>query len=219
MKIPQAILFDLNGTMIDDMHFHLDVWHNVVNQLGAQLSREQVKLQMYGTNPEFLGRVFGVNHFTPEQVEAITVEKEREYQKVYKPHLRLINGLAQFLERAQKNNIKMGIGSAAPPVNVDFALDNLNIRQIFGAVVSAAGVQKSKPDPEVFLKVALQLGVAPENCVVFEDAPKGVEAARNAGMKAVAITTIHETEDFKQYPNLLFSIKDYTDPRLTDLNP
>src|SRR5882762_1003370 len=143
MKIPQAIIFDLNGTMIDDMHFHLDVWHSVVIQLGAQLSREQVKLQMYGTNPEFLGRIFGVSHFTPEQVEAITVDKERQYQKVYKPHLKLINGLPQFLERAQKNNIKMGIGSAAPPVNVDFALDNLNIRQIFGAVVSAADVQKS----------------------------------------------------------------------------
>lgn len=219
MKIPQAILFDLNGTMIDDMHFHLDVWHSVVNQLGAQLSREQVKLQMYGTNPEFLGRIFGAGHFTPEQVAAITVDKEDQYQKAYKPHLKLINGLPQFLERAQKNNIKLGIGSAAPPVNVDFALDNLHIRQTFGAVVSAADVQKSKPDPEVFLKVALQLGVAPENCVVFEDAPKGVEAALNAGMKAVAITTIHEAVDFKQYPNVLLFIKDYTDPGLTNLNP
>jgi len=219
MKIPQAILFDLNGTMIDDMHFHLDVWHSVVNQLGAQLNREQVKLQMYGTNPEFLGRIFGVGHFTPEQVAAITVDKEAQYQKAYRPHLKLINGLPHFLERARKNNIRMGIGSAAPPVNVDFALDNLNIRQIFGAVVSAADVQKSKPDPEVFLKVALQLGAAPGNCVVFEDAPKGVEAALNAGMKAVAIATIHEADDFKQYPNVLFIIQDYTDPRLTSLNP
>jgi len=83
MNIPQAIIFDLNGTMIDDMHFHLDVWYNVlVNQLGAQLNREQVKLQMYGTNPELLDRIFGPGRFTPAEVEAISMDKENQYQKL-----------------------------------------------------------------------------------------------------------------------------------------
>lgn len=218
MNTPQAIIFDLNGTMIDDMHFHLEEWYNViVNHLGANLTLQQVKAQMYGSNFELFERVFGQGRYTPEEIETIAMMKERQYQERYRPHLRLIEGLPAFLERIAQHHIKLGIASAAPPFNIDFVLDNLNIRSQFGTVVSAADVKKSKPDPEPFLKAAQNLGVAPEHCLVFEDAPKGIEAALRAGMNAVAITTIHNESEFSQYPDVLFFIKDYTDPRLATL--
>jgi beta-phosphoglucomutase-like phosphatase (HAD superfamily) len=104
----------------------------------------------------------------------------------------------------------MGIGTAAIPFNVDFALDNLNIRHYFRSIITANDVTTSKPHPEVFLKAAAELGVDPASCIVFEDAPKGVEAAANAGMKAVVITTMHTREEFSDYNNIITFVPDYT---------
>ena len=214
----KAFLFDLNGTMVDDMEYHTRAWYKVLNDdLGAGISWEVLKKEMYGKNAELLDRVFGPDHFTGEEKERLSKEKEKRYQKEFFPQLRLINGLDAFLEKAKDAGIAMAIGSAAIPFNIDFVVDNLNIRHYFGAIVSADDVVESKPDPETFSKGARQLGIAPGDCVVFEDAPKGVEAALNAGMKAVVITTVHGQEEFAQYDNVLFFIKDYTDLQLATL--
>ena len=219
MKIsPQAFLFDLNGTMIDDMHFHAKAWHEILTvDLGAKLSWEDVKVQMYGKNSELLGRVFGKNHFSVEEVEKLSMEKERRYQKAYFEHLKLINGLDTFLKEAKEQGILMAIGSAAIPFNIDFVLDNLEVRHYFKAIVSAEDVIDSKPHPETFTKGAQLLGVDPEACIVFEDAPKGVEAAQNAGMSCVVLTTMHEKEEFRPYNNIIRFIKDYTELSVSDL--
>lgn len=214
---PGALIFDLNGTMIDDMAYHGHVWYDILNSLGAGLDEAQVKAQLYGKNEELLERVFGKGHFTHERIQEISMEKERYYQKIFLPHLALIQGLPELLAKAAAGNIPMAIGSAAIRFNIDFVLDNLNIRHYFKAIVSADDVANGKPDPETFLKCAQQLGVAPESCMVFEDAPKGVETARNAGMQSVAITTAHPAGDFAQYDNVLLFISDYTDTRLAQL--
>jgi len=103
----------------------------------------------------------------------------------------------------------MAIGSAAITFNVDFVLDGLDIREYFSAIVSADDVKNSKPNPETFLKCAMQLGVPPSDCLVFEDAPKGVEAALNAGMKCIVITLLHEEHEFSRYPNVIKFVKDF----------
>lgn len=213
----KAFIFDLNGTMIDDMAFHNQAWHNILTtDLGAKISFEAVKKEMYGKNQDLLERVFGVGHFSQDQIDQISIEKERRYQSAYKKHLTLIPGLAPFLEKAKQAGILMAIGSAAIPFNINFVLDNLNIRPYFDAIVSAEDVTHSKPDPETFSKGANILAVAPEDCIVFEDAPKGVEAALNAGMKCVVLTTMHTENEFN-YPNILAFIKDYNDPVLNNL--
>lgn len=208
---PTAFLFDLNGTMIDDMEFHIQVWNEVLNHdLQAGLSLQEVKNNMYGTGEELLHRVFGKGRFTPAEAAKILRAKEEKYQQVYRPHLDLLPGLFQFLERAKQKGIPMAIGSAAPVFNIDFAIDHLNIRSYFKAIVSGDDVVESKPNPEVFLKAAHLMDATPESCIVFEDAPKGVEAALNAGMKSVVITTLHEAEEFAKYPNVLRFVPDYT---------
>ena len=103
----------------------------------------------------------------------------------------------------------MGIGSAAIMFNIDFVLDNLGIRKYFDSIVSADDVNISKPNPETFLKCSDQLRVSPNDCLVFEDAPKGVEAAKNAGMEAVVITIMHEKDEFLHHANVLRFIKDF----------
>jgi beta-phosphoglucomutase len=214
----KAFLFDLNGTIIDDMEFHARAWYNIlVNQLGAKLTWEQVKKEMYGKNEELLIRIFGKDHFTKAQMDEMSFEKERGYQKEFTPHLKLINGLGHFFEKAYEAEIPMAIGSAAIMFNIDYILDGLNLRSYFSTIVSANDVVISKPDPETFLKCADGLQMSYENCIVFEDSPKGVESALRAGMKAVVIKTYHEIHEFEHLPNVLFFIDDYTDERLNDL--
>jgi beta-phosphoglucomutase len=206
----KAFIFDLNGTMIDDMQFHVKAWYHILNdELGAGMNWEQVKSHMYGKNAELLIRVFGKEKFSIDEMNAISLEKEKRYQQEYRPHLRLIPGLQQFLEKAYAQKIPMAIGSAAIMFNIDFVLDNLGIRHFFQTIVSADDVIYSKPDPETYTKAARQLGVPAPGCLVFEDAPKGVESALNAGMKSVVLTLLHDKEEFEQYPNVIRFIENY----------
>jgi beta-phosphoglucomutase family hydrolase len=199
----QAFIFDLNGTMINDMDFHIKAWSQVLNEdLGANLGWEEVKKEMYGKNSELLVRIFGEDRFTDEEMHELSIGKEKKYQAAYLEHLKLIEGLPNFLENAKKSGISMAIGSAAIMFNIDFVLDNLNIRNYFSSIVSADDVTISKPHPETYLEAAAKLSVLPKDCLVFEDAPKGVEAALNAGMQSVVITTMHEAHEFAAYPNI-----------------
>jgi len=215
---PKALLFDLNWTIIDDMEYHTKAWQHLFNNdLGATMSWENTKKEMYGKNQEVLVRVFGPERFTQAEMDELSIEKERRYQKEFFPHLALIPGLAGFLEDAWQKNIPMAIGSAAIPFNIDFVLDNLNIRHYFKAIVSADDVKLSKPNPETFLNAAALIQVNPSDCLVFEDTPKGAETALNAGMKCIVLTTTHQRHEFDHLNNVLYFAPDYTDDYFKNL--
>jgi beta-phosphoglucomutase len=203
-----AFLFDLNGTMINDMHYHITAWHKILNEFGANITLEQMKQECYGKNHELLERMLP-GRFSEEEKKRMSLEKERQYQKEFKPFLELLPGLHEFLDQSYGAGIKMAIGSAAIMFNIDFVLDNLHIRHYFTELVSANDVMYSKPNPETYLTCAERLKIAPANCLVFEDSPKGAESALNAGMDCVVITTMHNKEDFSQYPNVIRFIKDF----------
>lgn len=198
----KALIFDLNGTMIDDMPFHIKAWQEKLNSLGANLSYEETKLQCYGKNEELLERVFP-NRFSAEEKTKLGKEKELLYYDVYKPHMRLLDGLQKILDAAKAKGIKMAIGSAAMMQNVNFILDHLNLHHYFDAIVSADDVNLSKPHPETFLKAAQILNIAQKDCLVFEDSPKGIEAAQKAEMDGFVLTTMHPKEDFEKYENVV----------------
>ena len=212
----RGFIFDLNGTMINDMKFHIDAWFRIVNGLGANLNYQQVKAECYGKNGEVLERIFP-GRFSDEEKDKISIDKETKYQQEFRPFLKLIDGLDTLLQQAKEHNVPMAIGSAAIMFNIDFVLDGLDLRNYFGAIISADDVIKSKPDPETFLKCAEGLSIAPENCIVFEDAPKGVEAAANAGMQSVVLTTMHTADEFSQYKNIIRFIPDYSGILLSSL--
>ena len=208
LKTAKGFLFDLNGTMVNDMPYHTQAWHNKIIALGGELTLEEMKHQCYGKNDELLERVFP-GRFTLEEKIKIGNDKEAIYRIEFKPSLKLIDGLAIFLEQAVTKNIKMAIGSAAIDENINFVIDNLQIRNHFDAIVSANNVTMSKPHPETFLKCATLLGLDPKDCIVFEDTPKGVECALNAGMKAIVILGEHYEEEFTQFSNVLLCVRDY----------
>ena len=204
-----ALIFDMDGTMVDNMMTHHRGWQKTLAVYGLDLTLEEVMATCHGKNMEIIGRLFP-GKYNAEERERISFEKESWYRSIFLPDLKLIAGLAELLEIAQKNGIPMGIGTAAPKENVDFALDNLGIRHYFQAVIDGDDVKKGKPDPEVFFKVADKLGVPYADCLVFEDSPTGAKTALNAGMKAIILTTTHRAEEFAEIPSVLRCVADFT---------
>ena len=210
MQEIKAFLFDMNGTMINDMQYHISAWYRILNDYDANISMRKMKDECYGKNHELIERILP-GRFAESEKDKLSLEKERQYQRDFRPHLKLINGLDRFLKESHEAGMKLGIGSAAIRFNIDFVLDGLNIRKYFDAIVSADDVSHSKPDPETWLKCAGVLGVPAMDCVVFEDSPKGAESALNAGMKCIIITNLHSEEEFGNYKNVARFIHGFND--------
>lgn len=217
----RALIFDMDGTMVDNMMVHHRAWQQKLAELDLHFTLDEVIANCHGKNEETIERLFG-DRFTPEERDRISYEKEATYREVFKNDLKLIDGLQEVLKKASELGIPMGIGTAARPENVDFVLDNLNIRHYFKTVITAADVDKGKPDPSVFFIVADNLGVKYEDCLVFEDSPTGAKTTLNAGMKAIILTTTHKTEEFSEFSSVLKCVPDYTSidilEELKDLN-
>jgi beta-phosphoglucomutase family hydrolase len=204
----KGIIFDMDGTMVDNMMVHHRAWQRKLAELGLELSIDEVKEQIHGINEEILERIFA-DRFTPEERRKIAWEKEAAYREIFLPELQLVPGLPAFLEKAKAAGIPMAIGTAAPTENVNFVLDNLQLRPYFTAVFDAKSVTKGKPDPEIFQVAAEAMGLSTADCLIFEDSVTGAEAARRAGAKAVIVTTTHAREEFAQYDHILRFIMDY----------
>jgi beta-phosphoglucomutase family hydrolase len=205
----RALIFDMDGTIADTMRFHDDAWEKWHADLGLPFDRKGFFAATAGrTGPEILGELFPGK----TQAELLELEdaKEEIYRALCRPHLQPMAGLMDLLDRAEARGIPMAVGTAAPNGNVDFTLDGLGIRHRFHNVASPSQGFRGKPHPDLFLAAAERMGVAPEHCLVFEDAPLGVEAARRAGMRAVALLTTARPETFASFDNLIATMPDFT---------
>ncbi len=209
-----ALLFDMDGTMINNMAYHLRAWEQMMEELGHPMRGEQLLQQLYGSNKGVLDRIFGEGYFDAATISLLSDRKEALYRTLYQPHIKLIAGLDSFLRQQHECGMLMALGTASNMPNINLTLDTLRIRHYFKTIVSADDVQRGKPDPETYLRAAEWLNVSPANCLVFEDVPKGVEAAAAAGMQVVVVTTTHTPEEFSSCKNVLTFIPDFTNFRL-----
>ncbi len=191
----KAFIFDMDGTMVDNMMVHHRAWQKKLSELGMPLDLEEVTKKIHGVNEEILARLFG-DSLSAEERLFHAEDKEAQYREIFKDKLGLIDGLDEFLNVAKSHNIRLAIGTAAPMENVDFVLDNLSIRELFEVVVDAEGVSKGKPDPEIYLTIMEKMGLEPGECLIFEDSPTGAEAAVLSGAKTIVVTTTHEPQEF-----------------------
>ena len=198
-----VFLFDLDGTLADTMPWHLKTWEDVVADLGGTLKGDALMQELYGKGAELMQRLIPGRSFTESEADEIIYGKEALYRERYGKQIQLLPGTREFLEAAAHRNISMGIGTSSNHPNIEMVLNNLNIRPFFSAIIGAEDVKRGKPDPETWQRLAEALGAAPEHCIVFEDAPKGVEAAAHAGMKAVAITGHYAAAGFAEYENVI----------------
>jgi beta-phosphoglucomutase len=194
--------------MVDNMMVHHKAWQKKLGELGLHMDLSEVMQNVHGINEEILERLFG-ERFSPAERSQLSFEKEAAYREIFLPQLRLIDGLQELLDNLKSNNVPIGIGSAAPKENVDFVLDNLSIRSYFDSVLSSRDVQKGKPDPEVFLKVASQLEVPISSCLIFEDSVVGAQAVARAGAKSIIVATTHKEAEFKGIQGIISFINDF----------
>jgi beta-phosphoglucomutase family hydrolase len=178
-----AVIFDMDGVLVDNAHFHERAFAEYFSQFGIKLAPE-----MFGRgNEELMAELFP--NESKEWHRELATGKEAYYRQIYEPHVKPVAGLVELLEELKKNDILIAVGSSAPVENIDFVLDKLQIRNYFDVVVVAAMVKKAKPAPDIYLKSAELLNVKPDKCLVFEDALAGIAAAQSAGMKVAAVAT------------------------------
>ena len=204
-----AFIFDIDGTIIDSMPYHGRSWPVLFARHG--IGDEHMALVQRGagrTGVELIRDIFGAD-LEESRARALVDEKERIYREMFKPDFREVPGFTAFARAAKLAGLKLALGTAGDPQNIAFAIGGLELHDFFDAAVGAADVRHGKPEPDIFLEAARRIGVPPAQCLVFEDAPLGIEAARRAGMRAVALTTTEPDHDFAGYPHVIRVCGDY----------
>lgn len=210
----KALLFDLDGTLIDSMPHHHDAWVEWHKRRSLTIDAERFFVETAGrTNAEILADMLpGQSH---EALAALADEKEAIYRDIASTRLALIAGTLELLDRAAERGLKLAVCTASTPKNIALAYQRFGIGDKVQTTVSPADGLRGKPHPDIFLEAARRLGVDPAECLVFEDAPLGVEAARRAGMKAVALTTTMGADAFAAFGNVVAVVADLQDIELS----
>lgn len=211
------MIFDMDGTMVDNMSYHAKSWLAFFRKRGTELDEAAFFAATAGRQNHEIFRTWLRPDLSDAECVQLALEKEGLYRELYAGQRKPVPGLVDFLHAARAEGLALAVGSAAPPDNLSFILDGMQLRPHFDAVVGAADVKRGKPEPDIFLLAAERLGVSPENCIVFEDAPLGVEAARRAGMRCIALTTTQGASAFADFPNVAACIGDFTS--VTDRKP
>ncbi len=204
----RALLFDLDGTLIDSMPAHQLAWIEWHRRHGLTMDEPAFFAATAGrTNHEILldmrpGR-------SEVEYERWVDEKEALYRERAATTLSLISGTRAYLQQARAAGFRLAICTASTPKNMQLAFDKFGLDAWVDTITSPADGLRGKPHPDIFLEAGRRLGIAPEHCVVFEDAPLGVEAARRAGMPAVALTTTLPAAAFAGFDNLLAVVADF----------
>jgi HAD superfamily hydrolase (TIGR01509 family) len=184
----------MNGVVVDDMACHEQMWITLAKRHGIALTEDEIRKNLSGRqNREVLAYLFGDRPET--ELHALGEEKEQAYREAFRPRLAPVPGFREVIAGARAERVATALATSAPPLNIDFVLDGLSLRDAFDVVVTAADVTRSKPDPEIYLLAAKRSSVTPAECLVFEDALLGIEAARRAGMRVVGVTTTHSTRE------------------------
>ncbi len=205
----RALIFDMDGTMIDSMGHHRVSWIEFARRHALEIEIEDLMRRTTGrTGAECINELFG-REIGGEESWALIAEKEAIYRELFAPAFREVAGFRAFASQAHAQGLAIGVGTAGDRHNIAFAMRYLAMDPAPRAIVGGDEGLAGKPDPAIFLEVARRLGVAPEDCVVFEDAPFGIEAARRAGMAAVAVCSTHSAHDLAG-AHVLTAIDDYT---------
>ncbi|WP_051979389.1 HAD family hydrolase [Edaphobacter aggregans] len=188
MSTARAVLWDMDGTLIDSEEFHWISWRDTMAKEGIPITRKLFLSSFGQRNDSIVPRWLGAAS-TPERVEKISRAKEELYRDLIRKHgMSPLPGVSDWVRRLHEEGWLQAIASAAPRPNIEVVLESLKAAHCFQAIVSAEDVHKGKPDPEVYLMAASQLGTSPKRSIVVEDAVAGVEAARAAGMRSIGVS-------------------------------
>jgi beta-phosphoglucomutase len=193
-----AVLWDVDGTLVDTAELHFQAWQVLAREIGKPFTRGDFAGTFGWRNPEIIPKLFG-GHYSEEEITRLGDQKEDLYREQAKKGVALLPGVRALLDALAAGGARQAIGSSAPRRNIDLLLELTQTAPLFSAIVSMEDTKRGKPHPEVFLLGAQRLGVPAGRCIVLEDAPVGIQAAKAAGMRAVGVTFIGDHSPEKLY--------------------
>lgn len=203
----RALIFDMDGTMFDNMAYHRAATVEYFRRLGRDVSEEETFRATGRRDCDVLREYFG--ELSDAECARMETEWVKVYRDLYTPHRRLVDGLEEFVGFAAKAGAACAVATSASAESMRLTLDGFRVCRHFSAFVSAENVARGKPAPDIFLLAAALCHAAPANCIVFEDSPAGMQAAQRAGMRAVALATTFPPEAFIDFDNLIAVVRDF----------
>ncbi len=204
----EALIFDMDGTMVDSLPWHERSWVAFCRHHGLQLDAADIMARTNGrTGIECMHEVFG-RVLDLAEAQALVHQKEQIYRDLFAAEFREVDGFTRFAADAAARGLKLAVGTAGDRHNIAFVLERLRMATPPLAIVGGDEGLSGKPTPAIFLEAARRIGVAPAHCLVFEDAPFGIEAARRGGMQAVGVCTTHTPQELSG-PHVIATVRDY----------
>ena len=186
---PAAVIFDMDGVLVDTNPFHVQKWEALLTEYGIAFDRKALPKQVLGPGNDPTLRHFFGERLTADDRQRLSEELEARFRRAFAPHAKPLPGVERLIAECHGQGVLVALASAAMSKNVFFILDALKLRPYFHAILTGDEITQSKPHPEIFSKTALKLGILPADCVAIEDSFVGIEAAKRAGMKCVAVAT------------------------------
>jgi len=206
----EALIFDMDGTMVDSMPWHAKAWVEYGRRKGLAIDIPDFMRRTTGrTAFECACELMGREVTEAESIE-ITHAKESIYRELFGAAFREVAGFSSFASAAAARGFKIAVGTAGDKHNIAFTLSQLKLDPAPLAIVGGDEGLPGKPQPAIFLEAARRIGVPPARCVVFEDAPFGIEAARRGGMRAVAVCSTHSASELAG-PHVIAAVRDYNE--------
>ena len=195
---PQAVIFDIDGTIVDNMHLHAEAFAVFAERHGLPPLTSEDRARLDGRRNSEIFPILFKRDVPNHEWRAYEEEKEGLYRELSRGRLLPMKGLPVLIDRLRLSGIAMALATSAPEANVAHTLRELGLAEAFAVIVRGDEVPRGKPAPDVFVEAARRLGVGPGDCLVFEDAPMGIAAAHAAGMQVVALTTSFQAAHFEQ---------------------
>jgi beta-phosphoglucomutase len=211
-----AVIFDLDGVLVDSYQAHFASWRQMYAELGLDYGEEAFAADFGRTSRDILRRTLG-DKLTDEQIRDLDSRKEALFRDILRESFPPMDGAVALIDSLAADGFRLAVGSSGPPENIALSLEKLGRAARFGAVVTGADVTRGKPDPQVFQLAAERLGVPAASFVVVEDAVHGIEAARRAGMKGVALTGTTTADKLGHADLVVDSLREITPARLREL--
>ena len=216
-RLPSALIFDMDGVLVDSNPFHVQKWIEFLHERGIPYNAEDLPKQILGSrNDTALRRFFGRD--LPEgEIEKLSEDLEARFRAAFRPHAQPLLGLKTLMDECRAEGIPLAVASSAMTKNVDFVVDTLKLRSYFASIVTGDDVSRPKPDPEIYIQAAERLTLAPAKCVAFEDSFVGIESAKRASMKCVAIASTFPAEELRSQTQADLVVKNFEELNLARL--
>ena len=215
--LPAAVIFDMDGVLVDTNPFHVRKWEALLTEHGIAFDREALPRQVLGPGNDPTLRHFFGDRLTADDRLRLSEELEARFRSAFAPHAKLVTGVERLIAECHEQGVRVALASAAISKNVFFILDALKLRQRFDGILTADEITHIKPHPQIYEKTAQKLGIPAAACVAIEDSFAGIEAAKGAGMRCVAVASTFPATELRAHTQADLVVQTLETLQLEDL--